>query len=43
MEPNTRVVEHFLIFPTVICTPQYDKRSKSYEFLSISQAAVSLS
>jgi hypothetical protein len=42
LEPDTRVVEHFLIFPTVIYTPRYDKRSKSYEFLNISQAIVSL-
>jgi hypothetical protein len=31
----------FLI-PTIICRPWYDKWSKSYEFLNISQVAVSL-
>jgi hypothetical protein len=42
LEPNTRVVEHFLIFSTVICAPRYDKWSNSYELLNISQAAISL-
>jgi hypothetical protein len=42
MEPNTRIVKHFLIFPTVICTNWYDKQFKSYEILNISQAVVSL-
>jgi hypothetical protein len=45
MEPgrniNRTIVEKSLRFPTVIYTPQYDKRSKSYEFLYISQGAVS--
>jgi hypothetical protein len=41
LEPNTRVIEHSL-FPTVIYTPWYDKRSKSYDFLNISQATISL-
>jgi hypothetical protein len=38
---NGTIVEKFPFFPTVIYTPLYDKRSKSYEFLNISQAAVS--
>jgi hypothetical protein len=46
MEPgqniNRTIVEKSLIFPTVIYTPRYDKRSKSYEFLTISQGAESV-
>jgi hypothetical protein len=41
-ESHTRVIEDSFIFPTVIYTNQYHKWSKSYEFLTISQAAVSL-
>jgi hypothetical protein len=41
-EPNTIVMEDSFLFPTVIYTSWYDKQSKSYEFLNISQAAVSL-
>jgi hypothetical protein len=32
LESNTRVVEHILIFPTVICMPSYDQRFVSYDF-----------
>jgi hypothetical protein len=35
LEPNTRVVEHFLIFPTLICMSWYNKRFKSYEILKL--------
>jgi hypothetical protein len=41
-DPNTIVIEDSFLFPTVIYTPRYDKRSKSYEFLNISQTAVTL-
>jgi hypothetical protein len=41
-EPNTIVIEDSFLFLTVIYTPRYDKQSKSYEFLNISQAVVSL-
>jgi hypothetical protein len=30
-EPNIRVVEHFLIFPTVICTPWYGQWFRRYD------------
>jgi hypothetical protein len=40
-EPDTIIIEDPFLFPTVIYTPGYDTRSKSYEFLNISQAAVS--
>jgi hypothetical protein len=42
LEPITRVVEYFLIFPTVICMPRFNEWFRSYEFLNIGQAAVSL-
>jgi hypothetical protein len=32
-EINTRAVDHFLIFPMVICTPWYDKQCRSYAIL----------
>jgi hypothetical protein len=32
LEPNTGVVEHFLIFPTVIFMPWYNKLFGSYDF-----------
>jgi hypothetical protein len=32
---NTIVIEYFLIFPTVTCTPRYDKRFRSYDFLKL--------
>jgi hypothetical protein len=41
-EPNTIVIEHSFIFPTVIYTSRYGKRFRSYEFLNNSPAAVSL-
>ncbi len=41
LELNIKDIEKFLIFPTVTHNPWYEKRSKSYEFLNISQAAVS--
>jgi hypothetical protein len=41
-EPNAIVIDDSFLFPTVIYTNRYDKRSKSYEFLNISQAVVSL-
>jgi hypothetical protein len=36
---NRKDIEKFLVFPTVIHTPWYNKWSKSYEFLNISQNA----
>jgi hypothetical protein len=30
---NTSIIEYFIIFPLVICTPQYSKRFRSYEIL----------
>jgi hypothetical protein len=39
---NSKPVARFLQFLMVIYTPSYDKRSKIYEFLNISQAVVSL-
>jgi hypothetical protein len=39
MELNIQDIEKFLIFPTVICTPQYDNRFRSYNVLNIDQAA----
>jgi hypothetical protein len=30
LDINRKDIDKFLIFPTVICTPQYDKRFKSY-------------
>jgi hypothetical protein len=41
-EPNAIVIDDSFLFPTVIYTNRYDKWSKSYEFLNISQAVVSL-
>jgi hypothetical protein len=41
-ELNTTVIEDSFLFPTVIYTSRYDKWFKNYEFLNISQAAVSL-
>jgi hypothetical protein len=32
LETNTRAVENFLIFQTVICTPWYDLQFRSYVF-----------
>jgi hypothetical protein len=31
-EPTTIVMEYVLIFPTVTCTPRYDKQFRSYHF-----------
>jgi hypothetical protein len=31
-ELNTRVIEYFLLFPTVTCTPRYDERFRCYDF-----------
>jgi hypothetical protein len=39
---NIKDVDKFLSFPTVIYTPCYDKRFKSYDFLNMKQAAVIL-
>jgi hypothetical protein len=41
-DPNIIVIEDSFLFLTVIYTPWYNKWSKSYEFLNMSQAAVSL-
>jgi hypothetical protein len=32
---NITDIENFLIFPTVISTPRYDKRFRSYNFLKL--------
>jgi hypothetical protein len=32
---NRTDIENFLIFPTVISTPRYDKRFRSYDFLKL--------
>jgi hypothetical protein len=41
-EPNIIVIEDSFLFLTVIYTSWYSKRFRSYEFLNISQTAVSL-
>jgi hypothetical protein len=41
-DPNTIIIEDSFFFPMVIYMPLYGKQSKSYEFLNISQTAVSL-
>jgi hypothetical protein len=33
IELNQKDLENFLIFPTVISTPRYNKRFESYDFL----------
>jgi hypothetical protein len=33
-ESNTYIIEYFFLFPTVICTPQYDKWFRSYAILN---------
>jgi hypothetical protein len=35
LDLNRKDIDKFLIFPTVICTPRYDKRFRSYDFLKL--------
>jgi hypothetical protein len=39
IDPNTRVLEHFLIFPTVIYMPWYEQRFRSYDFWKFNRVA----
>jgi hypothetical protein len=36
-ELNTGVIEYFMLFPTVICAPRYDKRFRSYAILRLAR------
>jgi hypothetical protein len=37
LEINIKDIDNFLIFPTVISTPRYDKWFRSYDFLKLTR------
>jgi hypothetical protein len=37
LDLNRKDIENFLILPTVIRTPRYDKRFRSYDFLKVTR------
>jgi hypothetical protein len=37
LELNINDIERLLIFPTIICTPRYNKQFSSYDFLKLTR------
>jgi hypothetical protein len=37
LDLNIKDIDNFLIFPTVISTPRYNKRFMSYDFLNLTR------